>query len=173
MNNVSSLKNLLARCCRQPDHYNSYGIEFLLENSINLFESLFLSYLDATAIFLQKQLVYRIDKFNNWDINACFFRTKNKTELDLFLETKIVPGEPQITKVSSQIFSNKLQQAKAIQLWNFYMIGDVVVSINGRLNTVPMASKSKSKWTTGAVLSNWNAFVVFISISLRQNKYFM
>ena len=84
-----------------------------LKTRINLFKSLFLSYLDFSAIFFQNlpsYSIYRINKQINWGIKVCFMKTKYDTASDLLLENKILPAELKITRVSLNRFFNLLQQ---------------------------------------------------------------
>ena len=85
-----------------------------LKTRIIHFKSLVLSHLDFSAIFFTKFTISidRINKQINWGIKVCFMKTKYDTARDLLLETKILPTELQITRVSLNRFFNILQQTR-------------------------------------------------------------
>ena len=95
-----------------------------LKMRINYLKSLVLSHLDFSAIFFQNLSSYTIDRINkqiNLGIKVCFMKTKYDTARDLLLETKILPAELQITRVSLNrfsIFSNK-QEIALIKISDF------------------------------------------------------
>ena len=92
-----------------------------LKTRINIFQSLVISHLDFSVIFFQNLPSYSIDRFNkqiNWGIKYCFMKTKYDTARDLLLETKSLPAELQITRVSINKFFNK-QDIALIYTSNF------------------------------------------------------
>ena len=112
------------------------------------FESLVLSHLDFSTIFFQNLPSYSIDRINkqiNWGIKVCFMKTKYDTARDLLLETKILPAELQITRVSLNRFFNILQQTRNRSNKHFRFLENVPIIVNKRTHNHFLEQKCKSK----------------------------
>ena len=140
-----------------------------LKTRINLFKSLVLSHLDFSAIFFQNLPSYSIDRINkqiNWGIKVCFMKTKYDTARDLLLETKILPAELQITRVSLNRFFNILQQTRNRSNKHFRFLENVPIIVNKQTHNLFLEQKCKSKCSNGSVVRNfirkWNTLPITI-----------
>ena len=149
-----------------------------LKTRINLFKSLVLSHLDFSAIFFQNLPSYSIDRINkqiNWGIKVCFMKTKYDTARDLLLETKILPAELQITRVSLNRFFNILQQTRNRSNKHFRFLENVPIIVNKRTHNLFLEQKYKSKWSNGSIVRNfirkWNTLPITIRKETSKTKF--
>ena len=149
-----------------------------LKTRINLFKSLVLSHLDFSAIFFQNLPSYSIDRINkqiNWGIKVCFMKTKYDTARDLLLETKILPAELQITRVSLNRFFNILQQTRNRSNKHFRFLENVPIIVNKRTHNLFLEQKCKSKWSNGSIVRNfirkWNTLPITIRKETSKTKF--
>ena len=149
-----------------------------LKIRINLFKSLVLSHLDFSAIFFQNLPSYSIDRINkqiNWGIKVCFMKTKYDTARDLLLETKILPAELQITRVSLNRFFNILQQTRNRSKKHFRFLENVPIIVNKRTHNLFLEQKCKSKWSNGSIVRNvirkWNTLPITIRKETSKTKF--
>ena len=149
-----------------------------LKTRINLFKSLVLSHLDFNAIFFQNLPSYSIDRINkqiNWGIKVCFMKTKYDTARDLLLETKILPAELQITRVSLNRFFNILQQTRNRPNKHFRFLENVPIIVNKRTQNLFLEQKCKSKWSNGSIVRNfirkWNTLPITIRKETSKTKF--
>ena len=149
-----------------------------LKTRINLFKSLVLSHLYFSAIFFQNLPSYSIDRINkqiNWGIKVCFMKTKYDTARDLLLETKILPAELQITRVSLNRFFNILQQTRNRSNKHFRFLENVPIIVNKRTHNLFLEQKCKSKWSNGSIVRNfirkWNTLPITIRKETSKTKF--
>ena len=149
-----------------------------LKTRINFFKSLVLSHLDFSAIFFQNLPSYSIDRINkqiNWGIKVCFMKTKYDTARDLLLETKILPAELQITRVSLNRFFNILQQTRNCSNKHFRFLENVPIIVNKRTHNLFLEQKCKSKWSNGSIVRNfirkWNTLPITIRKETSKTKF--
>ena len=149
-----------------------------LKTRLNLFKSLVLSHLDFSAIFFQNLPSYSIDRINkqiNWGIKVCFMKTKYDTARDLLLETKILPAELQITRVSLNRFFNILQQTRNRSNKHFRFLENVPIIVNKRTHNLFLEQKCKSKWSNGSIVRNfirkWNTLPITIRKETSKTKF--
>ena len=149
-----------------------------LKTRINLFKSLVLSHLDFIAIFFQNLPSYSIDRINkqiNWGIKVCFMKTKYDTARDLLLETKILPAELQITRVSLNRFFNILQQTRNRSNKHFRFLENVPIIVNKRTHNLFLEQKCKSKWSNGSIvryfIRKWNTLPITIIKETSKTKF--
>ena len=149
-----------------------------LKTRINLFKSLVLSHLDFSAIFFQNLPSYSIDRIKkqiNWGIKVCFMKTKYDTVRDLLLETKILPAELQITRVSLNRFFNILQQTRNRSNKHFRFLENVPIIVNKRTHNLFLEQKCKSKWSNCSIVRNffrkWNTLPITIRKETSKTKF--
>ena len=149
-----------------------------LKTRLNLFKSLVLSHLDFSAIFFQNLPSYSIDRINkqiNWGIKVCFMKTKYDTARDLLLETKILPAELQITRVSLNRFFNILQQTRNRSNKHLRFLENVPIIVNKRTHNLFLEQKCKSKWSNGSIVRNfirkWNTLPITIRKETSKTKF--
>ena len=149
-----------------------------LKTRINLFKSLVLSHLDFSAIFFQNLPSYSIDRINkqiNWGIKVCFMKTKYDTARDLLLETKILPAELQITRVSLNRVFIILQQTRNRSNKHFRFLEIVPIIVNKRTHNLFLEQKCKSKWSNGSIVRNfvrkWNTLPITIRKETSKTKF--
>ena len=149
-----------------------------LKTRLNLFKSLVLSHLDFSAIFFQNLPSYSIDRINkqiNWGIKVCFMKTKYDTARDLLLETKILPAQLQITRVSLNRFFNILQQTRNRSNKHFRFLENVPIIVNKRTHNLFLEQKCKSKWSNGSIVRNfirkWNTLPITIRKETSKTKF--
>ena len=119
--------------------------------------------------FFQNLPSYSIDRINkrlNWCIKVCFMKTKYDTVRDLLLETKILPAELQITRVSLNRFFNILQQTRNSSNKHFRFLENVPIIANERTHNLFLEQKCKSKWSNCSFVRNyirkWNTLPITI-----------
>ena len=149
-----------------------------LKTRINLFKSLVLSHLDFSAVFFQNLPSYSIDRINkqiNWGIKVCFMKTKYDTVRDLLLDTKILPAELQITRMSLYRFFNILQQTRNHSNRHFRFLENVPFIANKRTHNLFLEQKCKSKWSNGSTVRNfirkWNTLIITIRKETSKTKF--
>ena len=101
-----------------------------LKTIINISKSFVLSHLDLSAIFFRNLPSYSNDRINkqiNWGMKVRFMKTKYDTARDLLLETKILPAELQITRLSLNRFFNILQQTRSRSNKHFRFLENVPI----------------------------------------------
>ena len=81
-------------------------------------------------------------------------KTKYDTARDLHRETKILPAELQITRVSLNRFFNILQQTRNRSNKHFRL--RVPIIANKRTHALFLEHKCKSKWSNGSIVRNFN-----------------
>ena len=88
-------------------------------------------------------------------------KTKYDTARDLLLETKILPAELEITRVSLNRFFNILQQTRNRSNKHFRFLENV--------------QKCKSKWSNGSIVRNfirkWNKLPITIRKETSKTKF--
>ena len=149
-----------------------------LKTRTNLFKSLVLSHLDFSATFFQNLPSYSIDRIKkqiNWGIKVCFMKTKYDTARDLLLETKILPAELQMTRVSLNSFFNILQQTRNRSNKHFRILENVPIIVNKRTHNLFLEQKCKSKWSNGSIVRNfirkWNTLPITIRKETSKTKF--
>ena len=90
-------------------------------------------------------------------------KTKYDSARDLLLETKMLPAELQITRVSLNRFLNILQRTRNCCNKHFRFIENVPIIANKRTNNL-LEQKCKSKWSNGSIVRNfirkWNTLPI-------------
>ena len=82
-------------------------------------------------------------------------RTKYDSARDLLLETKILPSELQITRVSLNRFFKILQQTRNHSSKHFRFLENVPNIANKRTHNFFLEQKCKSKWSNGSIVRNF------------------
>ena len=107
-------------------------------------------------------------------MKVCFMKTKYDTARDLLLETKILPAELQITRVSLNRFFNILQQTKYRSNKHFRFLENVPIIANKRTHNLFLEQKCKSKWNNGSIVRNfirkWNTLPITIRKETSKTK---
>ena len=97
----------------------------------------------------------RINKQINWGIKVCYMKTKHDAARNLLLETKILPAELQITRVSLNRFLNILQQTRNRSNKHFRFLENVTIIANKRTHSLFLEQKCLSKWSNGSIVRNF------------------
>ena len=102
-------------------------------------------------------------------------KTKYDTARDLLLETKILPAELQITRVSLNRFFNILQQTRNRSVKHFRFSENVPIIANKRTLNLFLQPKCKSKWSNASIVRNfirkWNTLPITIRKETSKNKF--
>ena len=102
-------------------------------------------------------------------------KTKYSTARDLLLETKILPAELQITRVSLNRFFNILQQTKNRSNKHIRFLENVPVIANKRTPNLFLEQKCKSKWSNGSIvckfIRKWNTIPITIRKERSKTKF--
>ena len=102
-------------------------------------------------------------------------KTKYDIARDLLLETKILPGELQITRLSLSRFFKILQKARNRSNKHFRFLENVPIIVNKRTHNFFLEQKCKSKWSTGSNVRNfirkWNTRPITIRKGTSKTKF--
>ena len=82
-------------------------------------------------------------------------KTKYDTARDLLLETKILPAQLQIPRVSLNRFFNILQQTRNRSYKHFRFLENVPIIANIRTHNLFLEQKCKPKWSNGSIVPNF------------------
>ena len=93
-------------------------------NARILLKSLVLSHLSFSAIFFQNLSAKNLKRLNrqiNWDIKVCFLRKKYDKARDLLIQTKTLPAELIIAKMSLIKFCYDIAWPKNSEKFHGYL----------------------------------------------------
>ena len=133
-----------------------------LKARINLFKSL------VFVFILPSYSIDRITKQIKWGIKVCCMKTEYDTARDLLLETKFLPAELQITRVSLNRFFNILQQTRNRSNNHFRFLENVPIIAKKRTHNFFLEQKCKSKWSNGTIVRNFNRKWNTLPITIRK-----
>ena len=102
-------------------------------------------------------------------------KTKYKTASDQLLETKILPAQLQITRVSLNRFFNILQQRRSCSKKHFRSLENMPTIANKRTHNLFLEQKCKSNWSNGSIVRNfirkWNTLLITIRNEISKTKF--
>ena len=126
---------------------------------ILLLESLVLSHLSFSAIFFQNLSAKNLKRLNrqiNWGINVCFLRKKYDKARDLLIQTKTLPAELIIAKVSLIKFHYDIARPENFE--NFH--GYVSLHRNTRTKQFKITQNAKTSFGMNSIVrqcvQKWN-----------------
>ena len=145
-----------------------------LNARIFLLKSLVLSHLSFSAIFFQNLSAKNLKRFNrqiNWGIKVCFLRKKYDKARNLLIQTKTLPAEVIIAKMSLIKFCYDITMPENSEKFHGYLS----LHQNTRTNQFKIRQNAKTSFGMNSIVrqcvQKWNKLPHWLRLAKNENVF--